>query len=213
MRSNLFGILLVTFGFLFLLDNLGMIEFGDFMHRFWPLILILIGLSLIFRSRNKPHDVTQQAQQPSYQSATIPPPQPQTHQTYSQPSYATSNVDMLNVSEVFGELRLDIVSQNFRGGRVSNVFGEVRIDLTKTILADGDSVIDISAVFGDIVLLVPREMAFSIQANVSVGDIRVFDMKRDGLFCKLNYKTANLDSSPKRLHIVTSSVFGECKVW
>jgi predicted membrane protein len=207
MRPNIFGVILVLFGFLFLLDNLGIADFGDVIHRFWPLIPIIIGLRMILRSQRKSNNTYTQTAPPI---GTVPPPQPEPTFTQSSPSMST---EMLNLSEVFGDLRFDITSSNFRGGRISNVFGDVRLDLTKCTLADGDSVLDISTVFGGITLLVPCEMPFTIQSNVSFGDIRIFDQKSDGMFKKLNYKTSNFDSSPKRLHIVTSSVFGDCKVW
>ncbi len=214
MNTKTIGFILIFIGILFFLHTMDVADFGDIIHRFWPLILIFVGINMLLKFKKSNDFAQQQSTMQATQTTTanVPPPMPpqQPVYTYTPPSVS---VDSLNVSEVFGEISLPIASQNFRGGRVSNVFGEIKIDLTKTILVDGDSVLDISTVFGAITLLVPREMAFAIQSNVSVGDIRVFDMKRDGLFSKLNFKTSNFDSSPKRLHIVTSSVFGECKVW
>jgi hypothetical protein len=43
-----FGLALVIIGFLFLLQNLGLIS-GDFWSILWPCLVILLGVSLIFR--------------------------------------------------------------------------------------------------------------------------------------------------------------------
>ncbi|MBD3234808.1 MAG: hypothetical protein GF315_13870 [candidate division Zixibacteria bacterium] len=54
MRSNFwqifFGLLLVVIGALYLFDSFGLMDFSiwDFFDKFWPLILIILGLMIIF---------------------------------------------------------------------------------------------------------------------------------------------------------------------
>jgi hypothetical protein len=46
------GLIMITLGLLFLLDHLNVMEFSQAVQRFWPLILIWIGVSkLIWRQR------------------------------------------------------------------------------------------------------------------------------------------------------------------
>ena len=47
------GLLLIVLGLLFLLNNVDVLDIGDFFSRFWPLILVLIGLKLIFGQRSQ----------------------------------------------------------------------------------------------------------------------------------------------------------------
>lgn len=42
------GFLLIILGSLFLFDQLGKLDFGDLVGRFWPVIFILLGLSILF---------------------------------------------------------------------------------------------------------------------------------------------------------------------
>jgi len=44
------GVLLITLGVLFLLDNMGTVDIGDLVLGWWPLILIGIGIPKIFSS-------------------------------------------------------------------------------------------------------------------------------------------------------------------
>ena len=44
------GIIFIVFGGLFLLRNLGYIDFTFTMRRHWPVILIVVGLSIIVKS-------------------------------------------------------------------------------------------------------------------------------------------------------------------
>ena len=50
------GIILVVIGGLFLARNLGYIDFQFTMRRYWPLILVLIGLSVVVKSLAKYND-------------------------------------------------------------------------------------------------------------------------------------------------------------
>jgi len=51
--SFTFGLLLVALGILFLLDNFTYLPVWHYVWRFWPLILIVFGLSKIFSSIKK----------------------------------------------------------------------------------------------------------------------------------------------------------------
>ena len=48
-RPYLGALILITLGVLFLLDNLGVADFGTIISTYWPLILILIGIRIFFR--------------------------------------------------------------------------------------------------------------------------------------------------------------------
>jgi len=43
------GFILIALGTVFLLDRLNIAEFGDVFRRYWPMILVLIGLPKLFR--------------------------------------------------------------------------------------------------------------------------------------------------------------------
>ncbi|MFC1750749.1 PspC domain-containing protein [Pseudomonadota bacterium] len=47
--NRIFGIILIGIGVLFLLNNLGILAWAQFV-QFWPLLIIVLGLSLLFRN-------------------------------------------------------------------------------------------------------------------------------------------------------------------
>jgi fumarate reductase subunit C len=53
-HSVFWGIILLLFGVLFLLDNLDLMyfDFWDFIGNWWPVILIVVGLSIIFKRKS-----------------------------------------------------------------------------------------------------------------------------------------------------------------
>ncbi|SFK99045.1 LiaI-LiaF-like domain-containing protein [Lysobacter sp. cf310] len=59
MRPNIVGaIVLIVLGTVFLLDNLGLadISLGRLIRTWWPAILIVVGLGMLFRPHRKRHD-------------------------------------------------------------------------------------------------------------------------------------------------------------
>lgn len=46
------GIILIIIGLLFLLENLGFLDFSDVISRYWPVLLILLGLKIILNRRS-----------------------------------------------------------------------------------------------------------------------------------------------------------------
>jgi hypothetical protein len=51
--TPLWGGILIGLGILFLLDQLDMIQFGDIFAKFWPLLVIGLGLQILMRARRK----------------------------------------------------------------------------------------------------------------------------------------------------------------
>jgi hypothetical protein len=49
-RSSVAPLILIVLGALFLLSNLGLIpRLGPLLHQWWPVILIVVGVALLFR--------------------------------------------------------------------------------------------------------------------------------------------------------------------
>src|SRR5262249_44890127 len=74
MRNLTWGFILIIIGVLVLLDNLGVADIGDMIHDFWPVILILWGVSVLLKKR-KANSPPPAASSPR-PAAPPPPPDP-----------------------------------------------------------------------------------------------------------------------------------------
>ncbi len=130
------GLILIAIGGFFLLQN----HFGlpvSLWHIFWPAIVILIGLSLIFGASRMRH-----------------------HQIFT----ATSgDDDFIEDLAIFGGGERKVASQAFRGGKLLAVFGGSKIDLSHAALAPGTNLIEIVAAFGGSSLLVPSDWNVKVE--------------------------------------------------
>jgi predicted membrane protein len=199
-RSNsiFWGVILILLGILWMFDNLGYIDFWDFVESYWPVILIIIGISIILKNR-----ATKIYEQPEAEMH---------HSTTARGVKMNIESEKLNYSNIFGDVVLDITSQHFYGGSVSNVFGDIEIDLTKTHIESGEKILHINGVFGDIDIAVSKDLPVAVYGNITFGDIKILGEKRSGISQQLNYKSPNYDQSDKKIKIYISQVFGDIKV-
>jgi predicted membrane protein len=188
MRNNLFlGIILITFGVFFLLDNFGVADFGDLIHDYWPLLIIVWGLSILLRYRSEPGSP-------------------------ANPGTPPVDRDTLKDSVAFGNYYSNISSSSFRGGSVSTVFGNCDIDLTKATFAPGENKLKISGVFGDTNILLPKDAAVAVTAKAFLGSLFILGQRKDAIASELSITSPNFEASPNRLTIRVSKVLGSARI-
>ncbi len=197
------GGLLILFGVLLLFDRMNILDFGEVMHDYWPLILVFIGVKMIlFPARPRT--------QTSSSSITEPLPAELPWQNTGEPAVVSN---YLTENRFIGDIHLHLQSDDFRGGTVSTFIGDLKIDLSHVMITTpGDRFFTMSGFIGDATLHMPQNMAHSIQASAVIGDFKVFG-KRDGGF-GLNriYKSANYDQAEVRLNVRVSFFIGDIKI-
>jgi lia operon protein LiaF len=196
--SFVFGGVLVFFGLVFLLDNLGYVDSDWILGHFWPLLLILAGIVLLVRrplSRQR-FDYDTARSSPSASGSTV----------------NETSGDHIAESEVFGNIRRQYTSKNFTGGSCSVVFGDMKLDLTKVELMPGEQELRFNSVFGSVRLELPVDLEYSLKATFVAGGLNVKGERRGGIFQSVAVRSANFATADKRLAIFASSVFGDIKI-
>jgi len=184
------GIIIIVIGVLLLFNNFKVIDIKNFIADYWPVLLILLGIWLIFRRK---HYTTR-------------------YESFAGDQDIRSESSEANYSHVFGDFDVAIVTQDFQSGSVSNVFGDADIDLEQLNVSSGEKTLQISGVFGDIKVSAPKKVPFFVKANILAGDIKIMGEKREGFSIDKTYKSDGYDSATNRLNIHISHVFGDIKV-
>ncbi len=192
-----FGLLLILAGALFLLDTMHVLEMNFTFDRYWPLLLVLWGLWVILRPRRE-------AAPPIAAAGG-------SAQVFGDLDTGTA-VDSLEHSNVFGDVRIKVTSQNFRGGTLSTVFGDTVVDCTGATLADGEQVLTINGVFGDCTFRLPKGISYSLTAHTLFGSLRAPFDSREGISATVTYESKEYATAAKRLHLKLSQVFGDVRV-
>lgn len=105
-RLDLFGLIIACFGVVLLLDSTGLVKTINLTKGFFPLLVIIFGLSLIFKM-------------PKYQKRIV-----------------GFEGDYVNTTAVFSGSEERVISQSFKGGEATAVFGGVELDLSQAQFDD-----------------------------------------------------------------------------
>jgi predicted membrane protein len=140
------GIILVSVGAFFLLPKLFFLP-DNFVHNFWPLVLIGAGFLIIFRVF--PRRAWRSRQEGSAERI--------------------SREGVIHEEVIFGESKQRVTNQDFRGGHVHCVFGNVELDLTQAKLAEGTHALDLSVAFGGITVIVPADWKIEMKMTSILG--------------------------------------------
>lgn len=185
------GGILIGIGLLFLLSNVGLFDFGFLFRNFWPVLLIGIGVWIIIAQVNK-----KGGEGVRYGDKRI-----------------VSENESVNYINTFGDLKLVIDNKSFKGGRVRTTFGELSVDMTKISLEQGEHILDLRVVFGEINVSLPKDVPIKIVATNVAGDIKLFEQKWEGLNKTANWKSEEYDTATTKLEIFCNIVFGDIKIW
>ena len=182
----------IIVGLLFLLHNARIIDFSFIFSNFWPLLLIGIGVLIILNS--KKNSISWNGDQFGDRS-----------------EYITD--DYVDASHMFGDLKVSLENDKFKGGKLQTTFGELHVNLAKIQLDDGHNILHLNVTFGEIVVSVSPELPVRITAIVVAGDIKLFEQKWDGLNKKAVWSSESYESADSKIDIVCNLVFGDIKVW
>ncbi|MDE3057123.1 MAG: cell wall-active antibiotics response protein [Bacteroidota bacterium] len=196
-RPYLGGIILITLGILFLLDTLNIADFGDLISTYWPLILIFVGFSIL--SKNRRHQANTDIEENTG--------------SYVSDEREKSDVSAIRSSSVFGDLDLKFSSKDFRGGSISNVFGDTNIDLSEIALADGEHLLKVDGMFGDLHVLVPKDIEIYVAGKSVFGDVRVLGNLKTGFGQEINYSSTGYPTASRKLRLYAHQVFGDVRIW
>jgi predicted membrane protein len=133
------GAILIAIGGVFYLRDFFHLSF-TFWQVFWPSLLILAGVLIIFRHKL---DFDRDSGRNSN-------------------SYANPD-DYIDEIAVFGGGDRVITSQQFKGGKVTAVFGGLNYNMLPAKLAPGENYIDVFCLFGGMKLIVPENWTVRIQ--------------------------------------------------
>lgn len=170
------GLLLIFFGAIFVLENYNLIEIpGEFFS--WEYFFILIGLLFFVLSRNKTAGVVFIAiglfnlvpelwplvfvllgayiiagkRRGRRVKSTV------AIDTESSARASEINRDTVECISIFGGGSKVVYSENFQGGNLVSIFGGCEVNLSQSKLADGENVIEVTAIFGGATLIVPPD--------------------------------------------------------
>ncbi len=139
--NNATGSIMIFIGAFFLIPEIFNVPY-EWRRLFWPVVLIIIGITFLFSSALRhPHRIQAEG----------------------------SDSDYLDDINVFSGHDRIITSDSFRGGSVVSVFGGGKYDLRNAKLSDGTNVLEMTHVFGGSKLIVPSDWDVKVEVVAIFG--------------------------------------------
>lgn len=171
-------VILVGIGALFLADQIYTdVNITTFL---WPMFIIAAGLFMIFKPRRKQFHGTD-----TWEEIAVEP--------------ENSSEDLIDSVSVFGGVKKNIVSKNFKGGEITCVMGGAEINLSQADI-QGKVVLEVTQVLGGTKLIIPSNWDVQPEMVAVLGGI---EDKR---------KIQNGDVTDKVLIIRGTSVLGGIEI-
>lgn len=146
-NDSFLGTILVGVGGFWFLSRYSDIPIKAYLFDYWPILLILLGISLIFKKEGK-------------------------NKQFSDNSDSTKfDIDYMEESSILGGGRKIVNSQNFRGGKATVILGGKTIDLHEANLAEGHNSLTITVLFGGIEIVVPRDWKVVVNVTSIFGGV------------------------------------------
>lgn len=181
------ALLFIALGLILLLDNFGVIDFGDFVFKLWPLLLIWWGYSMLGRKPRHGEGRT----------------------TVFGDCVGTVTSSSIDHSTVFGDVTIRLKSSEFSGGTVKTVFGNLSIDLGGVELVTTPGRLDLHCVFGNVYLHIPEQIGFEISGATAFGNTTMPEgTTREGN----TYLSPGIEMAQQRLSINVHQGFGNIEV-
>ncbi len=155
------GFIFTLVGFFWILDNIDAFDFS--LGRFWPVLLILIGLLVIWKSLIPRSPGESRCGRRSERAAAPGPQAPWP------PDSATGDSEVLKGVALLGGFKRAINSQNFRGGSLTAFMGGCEIDLRDASISTSPAVLDIFALWGGVELRVPEDWLVELRGMPVLG--------------------------------------------
>lgn len=133
------GTIFLLIGGWLLLRNLGVIPYHS-LFQFWPVLVLLIGLRLVWSAMTR----------------------------HSQRGPETESTSQLSAFALLGSSEHKSNSDDFRGGEATSLLGGCKLDLRQAKIK-GEAVIDTFAIWGGIEIFVPRDWTIVLMGSPILG--------------------------------------------
>ena len=113
---------------------------------------------------------------------------------------------------LLGEVRYTHSAFELTDMTIWNGIGDVRIDLAKAIIPEGETLIIVQNVIGDVHIYMPEDLGYAIQSYVLVGESSILHSKQGGFNQTVLLRSPDYQNSVRKVKLVLSCAVGSVKV-
>jgi len=167
------GICLILLGTVLILDRLQLVEASQVL-RFWPVVLILFGMTLVIQSFQRP-DTTPGAK-PDMAVGTVifwVLISMFVWNGFGSSTTRSESANSVDTVSIMGRDHRVVDAAEFRGGQMTSVMGRSELDLRKATITPGqDATIEIFMLMGGATIRVPEGWTIDVNTRRIAGHVK-----------------------------------------
>jgi predicted membrane protein len=192
-RRLVSGVVLIFIGGFFIIPKLVPAINGQFIHLYWPLLLIAAGVVILLQRVLGPQCSSEKW---NHEWNHCHRHHHNREYRHHQSKWGASAEGGFSRNSVFASGDHIVLDPEFKGGDLNAVFGGISLDLRRTSLPVGETIIEVNAVFGGITIYVPTDWYVETHLDSVFGGFQDNRMPKEPL------------DTTRKLIIVGSCVFG-----
>ncbi|WP_053070381.1 cell wall-active antibiotics response protein LiaF [Alkalihalobacillus pseudalcaliphilus] len=123
-----------------------------------------------------------------------------------------SSYDPIIKRHILGDIRYKRREFELKDMTIWNGIGDVKVDLSRAIIPEGEHIIIIQVIVGQIDIYIPEDLQVAIQAYSLIGDVAIFHEKHSGFNKQIHVADPSYKQSPRRVKLILNTLIGEVRV-
>lgn len=196
-RRFTLGLIFVAIGLIILFNNLNFFDIGDFISTYWPLLLVIWGVTYLLKSK----DETDEPELIPVTSAGPVGGEKEETKNKSNPN---------SIHKLIGDIVVRPQGTPIRSGSYSVLIGEIFLDLSGAEMPKEPVKLYLNATIGSVRVMINQKHAFKISANALAGDINIVENKDSGIQARMFWENNNAGNL---IEIQLNTLLGDVIVW
>lgn len=183
--SAIWGLIIVLLGVGFLLNSFDVLNFGSFIGTYWPLILVIIGVSELIQKKYNSALIFillglifQLAALDQFDINVWAIVWPVIviiiginviYRAIVRNKIQSDDKEKVTSTAAFGAIEKNITSDDFRSATLNGIFGGAKVNLKNAKISKKGAVIDAMALFGAVEIIVPKDTPVKLSTTNILG--------------------------------------------
>ena len=122
------------------------------------------------------------------------------------------NVDYSHRESFIGSVRYDTEPWVLRDMSIWHAVGEMRFDFSQAIPETKEVTVILQGIIGSLHIVIPEDMAFSIEGTVYAGVLNVGGSKREGISNKVIWQSPQYEQAEMKVKLIATYLVGEVSI-
>jgi len=120
--------------------------------------------------------------------------------------------DFLQKQSLIGSIRYDREPWVLRNMSIWHAIGEMRFDFSLALHEEKEVTVILQGMIGNLNIILPEDMAVSVEGSVLAGSLHVGGTRRDGVGNKVVWQSPGYESAETKVKLIASYLVGEVNI-